>query len=49
MIVVLVLLLCVTDNHAEQLCALELENLQLRRGLQEAVARSKDKECQAQQ
>lgn len=36
-------------NHAEQLCALELENLQLRRGLQEAVARSKDKECQAQQ
>jgi len=36
-------------SHAEQLCALELENLQLRRGLQEALARSKDKECQAQQ
>jgi hypothetical protein len=39
----------VADNQAEQLCALELENLQLRRGLQEAVVRSKDKESQAQQ
>jgi hypothetical protein len=39
----------VTDNRAEQLYALELENLQLRRSLQEALARSKDKQSQAQQ
>lgn len=37
------------DNQAEQLCALELENLQLRHGLEEAVARSKEKESHAQQ
>ncbi|XP_069697232.1 uncharacterized protein [Periplaneta americana] len=37
------------DTQAKEMCALELENLQLRRGLQESVARIKDKESQAQQ
>jgi hypothetical protein len=45
----MVSLLCAPDNQAEQLCALELENLQLRHGLEEAVARSKEKESHAQQ
>jgi hypothetical protein len=49
MIVALMMsMLCAPDNQAEQLCALELENLQLRHGLEEAMARSKEKESHAQ-
>jgi hypothetical protein len=45
----MVSMLCAPDNQAQQLCALELENLKLRHGLEEAVARSKEKESHAQQ
>jgi hypothetical protein len=49
MIVALMMsMLCAPGNQAEQLCALELENLQLRHGLEEARARSKEKESHAQ-
>ncbi|PSN42630.1 hypothetical protein C0J52_08683 [Blattella germanica] len=39
----------ISENQTEQLCGLEVENLRLRRNLQEAIARSKEKETQAQQ